>query len=361
MVLAPASLDELCAALRDRTPVLAHGSRSKALLATAPGHTPLDIRALDRLIEYEPGEFTFTAQTGMPLTQVTEMLAANGQHLPCDPPLADAGATLGGMLAAGLNGSGRLRFGGLRDFILGVRFVDGRGRLVRGGGKVVKNAAGFDLPKLLVGSMGRLGIIVELSCKVFPKPAAWQSVRVTCRDLPDALQVQTDLARLPLDLEALDLLPPHTLLARVAGATAALADHARRVAAASGRPCEIIGDADEAACWHAMRAFAWVPADHLLIRIPLTPARIANLEEILAQLPAAPRRYTVAGNLAWLAWPAAQPLPPLAGSGLSGLVVRGPLAAGAPIRLGHLSPAAGTFAARIKNALDPLGIFPPLP
>src|SRR4029450_4463398 len=90
-------------------------------------------------------------------------LAARGQSLRCDPFLLDAGATLGGTVAAGLSGPGRFRYGGLRDFILGVRFVDGLGRLMHMGGKVVKNAAGFDLPKFLVGSLGRFGVLAELT------------------------------------------------------------------------------------------------------------------------------------------------------------------------------------------------------
>ena len=84
----------------------------------------------------------------------------------------DAGATLGGTVAAGVSGPGRFRFGGVRDFILGVRFVDGQGRLLRMGGKVVKNCAGFDLPKFFVGSLGRFGVLAEVTFKVFPAPAS---------------------------------------------------------------------------------------------------------------------------------------------------------------------------------------------
>ena len=107
------------------------------------------------------------------------MLAEHGQYLPFDPPLAAAGATLGGTVAAGLSGPGRYRYGGVRDFVLGVRFVDGMGNLVRGGGKVVKNAAGFDFPKLMVGSLGRLGVLAELSFKVFPQPPAFATLAVS--------------------------------------------------------------------------------------------------------------------------------------------------------------------------------------
>ncbi len=160
-------------ALRPRT----RGSGTKPALAIAPSHDrqPLDLRGLRGIVEYEPQEYTFTAY-GTPLAEVNDLLAANGQYLPSTPFVE--GATLGGTVASGLSGSGRLRYGGVRDFILGVRFVDGPGSAtVQGGGKVV-NAAGFDFPKLLTGSIGRLGVIVEVSFKVLPAPPAYRSLLV---------------------------------------------------------------------------------------------------------------------------------------------------------------------------------------
>ena len=129
----------------------------------------LDVSELTGVLEYDPAELTITALAGTPLVEVQTALAEHGQHLPFDPPLGEAGATLGGVVAAGAAGAGAWRNGGVRDFVIGVRFVDGTGRLITGGAKVVKNAAGFDLPKLMVGSIGRLGVIVQLSFKVFPK------------------------------------------------------------------------------------------------------------------------------------------------------------------------------------------------
>src|SRR5688500_13334503 len=119
--------------------------------------------------------------------------------------LVERGATLGGTVAAGLSGPGRYRYGGVRDFILGVRYVDGTGELVRGGGKVVKNAAGFDLPKLFGGSLGQLGALVELSFKVFPRPEATLTLRHTLPTLEAALAALQRLYLAPLDMEALDL------------------------------------------------------------------------------------------------------------------------------------------------------------
>jgi glycolate oxidase FAD binding subunit len=97
-------------------------------------------------LAYEPGEFTFTALAGTPVGEVKQLLAEQGQYLPFDPLLVERGATLGGVVAAGTAGPGRYRYGGVRDLLMGVRFVDGLGRLVGGGGQVVKESAGVDVP-----------------------------------------------------------------------------------------------------------------------------------------------------------------------------------------------------------------------
>ena len=113
---------------------------------------------------------------GTRVSEVVATLGEQGQYLPFDPLLADSGATIGGTVASNASGPGRFRFGGIRDFLLGVRFVDGRGNCIRGGGQVVKNAAGFDYPKLLVGSQGKLGLIYELTFKVFPRPESYATL-----------------------------------------------------------------------------------------------------------------------------------------------------------------------------------------
>src|SRR5690606_29722305 len=150
--LAPTTVEEVQAAVQSASKVMPTGAGTKpALYGQASDAVRLDLRKLTGILEYEPGEYTFTARAGTPLAEIVAALTEHGQYLPFDPPFIDAGATLGGTIAAGLSGSGRFRFGGLRDFLIGVRMVDGRGTLVRGGGKVVKNAAGFDLPKLMIG------------------------------------------------------------------------------------------------------------------------------------------------------------------------------------------------------------------
>src|SRR5207249_11250784 len=144
--------------------------------------------------EYDPSECTFAALAGTPVREIAAALAERGQYLPFDPVLSEAGATLGGTVAAGLSGPGRFRFGGLRDFILGVRFVDGAGRLLRMGGKVVKNAAGFDLPKFFVGSLGRFGVLAEMTFKVFPRPASALTLRLAANGSEATARMLTDIA-----------------------------------------------------------------------------------------------------------------------------------------------------------------------
>lgn len=170
----PASVEEVQDAVTRHARLLPHGRATKPPLGSAPEEVVrLDMTGFSTITEYEPDEFTFTAGSGASLREIEKTLSENCQYLPFEPPLIDEGASLGGTVAAGLSGSGRLRFGGVRDFVIGARFVDGTGKLVHGGGKVVKNAAGFDLPKLMVGGMGRLGVLIDLTFKVFPAPRAW--------------------------------------------------------------------------------------------------------------------------------------------------------------------------------------------
>src|SRR5207249_790891 len=110
------------------------------------------------------------------------------------------------------SGPGRFRYGGVRDFILAVQFADGTGQLLRGGAKVVKNAAGFDIPKFLVGSCGRFGVLVEVTFKVFPAPQSWLTLRVPCANAGDAADIIAKAARSRWELDALDYVPGEACL-----------------------------------------------------------------------------------------------------------------------------------------------------
>jgi len=352
------SLTEVQEAVRNYDRLVVRGGGSKpALGATREGAAVLDMRGLRGMVEYVPDEFTFTALAGTPLREVADMLAEHGQYLPFDPPLLEAGATLGGAVAAGLSGPRRYRYGGVRDFIIGVRFVDGRGQVVRGGGKVVKNAAGFDLPKLMVGSLGRLGALVELSFKVFPQPAAMATLRSDCITLDAALERMASLTRQPLDIEAIELEPTAggaSLWVRIGGRPDTLRLRVERLQNLLGGG-ERLADADEQSHWREVGEFQWAAGCEVLVKAPLNARQVGALEERLAGLGLL-RRYGVAGNVAWIALPQAEQLATLAGLladlNLGGVVVRGP--AGHPL-LGQRS--GEPFYRRVKQTLDPDGRF----
>ena len=349
------------------TKIQAQGASTKAALTQATDPvTQLDLRGLAGILEYEPGEYTFTALAGTPLHEIAAALAQHHQFMPFDPPLVQAGATLGGTVAAGLSGSGRYRYGGVRDFLIGVRFVDGQGRLVRGGGKVVKNAAGFDLPKLLVGSLGQLGVITEVSFKVFPQPESYATLQILYSDVQAALGGLQRVVDAHFDVYALDLLvdaqadssAQYQLLIRLGGMPSLAGQRIAQLRQVIGRDVAITGtmltDAADAALWMTAREFDWVPPHAALVKVAVAVGQITQLEAALAPY-AVVRRYAVGGNLLWLAW--TTPLSTLDALlrqlGLSGLVLRG----------AHTTPLIGMargqfFMQRIKQALDPHQRFP---
>lgn len=164
--------DAVRAAHAARRPVAIRGGGTKDFYGGAVTGDPLDVRPLSGITSYEPTELVITALAGTPLEHVEAALAERGQHLAFEPPRFGAGGTVGGMVAAGLSGPGRARAGCVRDFLLGVTTLNGRGEFGSFGGQVMKNVAGYDVSRLFAGSMGVLGLICEVSLKVVPRPAA---------------------------------------------------------------------------------------------------------------------------------------------------------------------------------------------
>ncbi len=170
----------LALADREGLKVLPRGGGTQLGLGHPPagGDILLDLGRLGAVVEYAPGDLTVTAQAGLRLTDLQAALAKEGQWLALDPALPLA-ATIGGIVATNASGPRRLRYGGVRDQIIGVRVARPDGTIARGGGKVVKNVAGFDLPKLFTGALGTLGVIIDATFRLYPIPAASRTVVLT--------------------------------------------------------------------------------------------------------------------------------------------------------------------------------------
>lgn len=345
--------EQLAAAVRSAKCVAAVGGGTKPRLAAADGAEPISVAGLRGIVEYEPSEFTFTALGGTPLREIVAVLAEKGQYLPWDPPLVAAGATLGGAIASGLNGPGRFRYGGLRDFILGVRLIDGEGRLLRLGGKVVKNAAGFDVPKLLVGSLGRLGLIAEATLKVFPRPAATATVRWAAADVPAMTAIFAAAGKGRWEIDALEAAPGEgAVYARLGAPEAALAPLVRDLL---GRwPGRELPEGEADALWSSVLRYGWAHPDGSLFKVVTTPASLPALGAGLAQTPHARWWVGAAGNAAYVSLPAADAgQEPMLG-GLPALRLRG----AGPLWVNPAPRSAVMLA--VKRAFDPAGRFPPL-
>ena len=250
----------------------------------------LDLRCLDGIVEYEPSEFTITARSGTPITSLVEALSSHNQYLTFDPLLAASGATLGGTVAANASGPGRVRHGGVRDFVLGVSWVDGEGRARRAGGRVVKNAAGLDLPKLMVGARGRYGPMTELTLKVFPREPARGTVLVHHLDGDRLLGLYESLARSPFELDGLEARNSGSrrsgwsLAIRLAGRHDSLRHRLSaletwaRVRAPSDHDVEVLDGEAEPAFWRSLAQMSWAEPQRPVVKIPCTLESFQALE-----------------------------------------------------------------------------------
>jgi glycolate oxidase FAD binding subunit len=354
--LAPASVDELIESVRSCPRLLAIGAGTKPRLCEVDA-TKVSSSRLRGVVEYEPSEFTFTAMAGTPIKELAATLSSRRQYLPFDPFLVEAGATLGGTVAAGLSGPGRLRFGGLKDFILGVRFVDGAGRLLRVGGKVVKNAAGFDLPKFFVGSLGRFGVLTELTFKVFPAPVSNLTLKLDTRNVETASRILIDAGGARWEADALDILPgSFNVCIRLAGPPEALDEIAKEILARW--PGEKLAAVAAQSMWSDLSEFRWICGGGPLIKVVLKPVALPLLFRELQTFEGARIHVSSGGNVAYASLPTISQVgafdEALRRLGLPAVTLCGQ----APLWLGTQSRS--SIAGAVKQALDPGNRFPRL-
>ncbi|MEL4167367.1 glycolate oxidase subunit GlcE [Pseudomonas sp. ZS001] len=194
-------LEQVNRARANTTPLRIQGSNSKAFLGREVAGEVLDTRVHRGIVHYDPTELVVTVRAGTPLRELLAALDNAGQQLPCEPPAFAEHATVGGMVATGLSGPRRPWAGSVRDFVLGTRLISGHGTLLRFGGEVMKNVAGYDLSRLLAGSLGCLGVIIEVSLKVLPKPRHSLSIRLEMGSA-EALENLAEWGRQPLPISA---------------------------------------------------------------------------------------------------------------------------------------------------------------
>jgi len=347
----------------------------------------LDVSGLSGIVDYDPAELVLTARPGTPIAEITALVAGHGQHLSFDPPDlaplwggASGSGTLGGMLGLGLGGSRRVSAGGPRDHFLGFAAVNGRGEHFSAGGKVIKNVTGYDLPKLLAGSLGTLAVLTEVTIKVLPAPRA--AATLTWFGLGDraAIAAMTRALNSPMVLQA---------AAHVPAACGACADGVRAVtrlhlagvpvavAANAANLADLLGDFgvpetihDAEAIWRDLGGVErFTKPGEIVWRIVLPPSAAAAFTAALN--PASNPRwfYDWGGGLVWVILPDAADghaemvrtaLAATAGADGHATLIRAPDAvrrAVAPFQ--PLAPALAALSDRVRQRFDPGGVLNP--
>jgi glycolate oxidase FAD binding subunit len=194
-------LEQVRKALEARTPLAIHGGNTKAFYGGPSNGTVLDLSGHQGVVDYDPGELVVTCRAGSKLEEIRALLSENGQHLPFEPPAFGDAATIGGTVACGFSGPRRPWAGSLRDYLLGVKIINGRGDVLRFGGQVMKNVAGYDVSRLMAGAMGTLGVLLEVSFKVLPQPARELTLSFACEQ-EEAIRRIAGWSAKPLPLSA---------------------------------------------------------------------------------------------------------------------------------------------------------------
>ncbi len=349
--------EQVRSAAAQRTPLRIRGGGSKDFYGQALTGAVLETRALRGMTNYEPSELVVSVLAGTPLAELEQELAAHAQHLPFEPPHFGPGATVGGMVAAGLSGPARAVKGAVRDYVLGVQMIGGQGQVLRFGGQVMKNVAGYDVSRLMAGSMGTLGLLTEVSLKVLPLAVAEATLRLEATQA-EALRLLNRWAGRPLPLDAScwrQQQHGHGLLwLRLRGAQAAVRAAREQIGG------EAIEQPQALAFWQALREqeadFFRGPAHACLWRL--------SVPDTAAVLPLAAEDALLewGGALRWVWAPAAQAAALRAQAanvgGSATLFRRAADDAALDVPVFHpLSPALQQIHRALKDQFDPAGVF----
>jgi glycolate oxidase FAD binding subunit len=214
-VVRPGSSEEISEIVKfaaaEKLAILVAGARTKLAIGLPPRQydLALDMTRLDRVLAYDPGDLTLSVEAGIPLCKIQSTLAEHGQFLPLAVPFM-ARTTAGGTIASGVDSPLRQSYGTARDYILGLEFVTGEGIAAKSGGRVVKNVTGYDIHKLLAGSLGTLGVITKINLRTFPRPMNTRGFIASFETAGHALALRHRIAQSPLSPLTLEILSPKT-------------------------------------------------------------------------------------------------------------------------------------------------------
>jgi glycolate oxidase FAD binding subunit len=220
----------MLAAVAGRRALEVRGSGSKRFYGRSVRGEILSTQRHRGIVDYDPQELVLTARSGTTLDDIESVLRARGQHLPFEPPHFGDGATLGGAIACGLAGPARAASGPVRDFVLGIRVLTGEGQVLQFGGRVMKNVAGYDVTRLMVGALGTLGVLLEISVKVLPRAPHELTVSFPL-GASEALARMSDWALTPVPISA-TCWTEGVLYARLQGSSATVAEAHRLIGGA---------------------------------------------------------------------------------------------------------------------------------
>ncbi len=392
LALAPADEGGIAAAVAEAAargePLAISGNDTKAaMLRPVQAARGLSTRMLTGVTLYSPKELVIAARAGTPLVEIEATLAERGQHLIAEPPdfsvlLGATGEqTLGGVLAANLSGPRRIAWGATRDHVLGVRAVNGRGEVIRSGGRVLKNVTGLDLCKLLTGSHGTLGVITEATLKVLPAPECVGSLVLPGLAAKAGVEALAAALGSPFGVSGAAWLPAAAAagvpelagfgtdlaVIRIEEFAASVAYRLDRLRDDLGLSAELLDDAASRSLWRAVRDAAPLPAepDDAVWRVSVRPSAGPAVLQAVNQACGARGFLDWGGGLVWIAGPANgaahQAVADAArAAGGAWLLLRAPEPLRAAVEVIPPEPdALARITRRVKTALDPAGVLNP--
>lgn len=346
--------DRIRAASAAGTPLRLRGGGTKDWYGQSLQGEVLDTRANSGIMSYEPTELVITARCGTPLAEIEALLAQHDQMLAFEPPRFGPGSTIGGVVASALSGPRRASAGAVRDFVLGAVLMDGRGEVLRFGGQVMKNVAGYDVSRLLAGSLGTLGLILEVSLKVLPVSLREASLRFEMSEI-DALTRLNEWGGQPFPISA-SCWRQGVLSLRLSGADAAVEAAQRKL----GGQALADDEAEAEAYWASLRdqSHAYFEGGSLWrMSVPSHASALILRGEQLIEWGGAQRWLKLAdGDVAGVERAASIRRTVAAAGGHATLFRGGDKAVGV---FHPLAPAVAKIHERLKQSFDPAGIFNP--